>query len=427
MFGTTCLTAPSPQTTPPIAPTDVRRHLEISAAYARIAMNSPAFRACMANVIEQPMRVRTSFSGTWESYIPCAADPRPATTEAVMTAALSPKPTVIECDFAAIGTSRGGSAGVGNANGQARELVSFGSNLAALNQPENCQFNPDGAACVRDPAYRGSAAVIGHEVMHAHGYGHVSGFVWQRNAINVGDRLGDHTFTLEDFCGVRPAFTPGNRGVAPSDPTDHPTPGPHPTYGTSVPYAVSNCINAVLDASERTQRMHADCGPDFPGLNLVDSVFVDPARSPAMHCVRDPYTGSAYGAAGVGPVPPHAPSACELRVCGTTGVISVFCADNANPLSLEHRHRASTKRWTNEDSDYSAEDEYRVCAESLYGTACSVPRLGAPLCLSEPTRGSEPVPVPPWEREPFYDALQETLRGIKGNPAFERARDQTAR
>src|SRR3954462_10781046 len=49
-FDSSCLTPPSPQTTPPAVPANVMRHLQIGEAYTRIVANSPAFRECMQHV-----------------------------------------------------------------------------------------------------------------------------------------------------------------------------------------------------------------------------------------------------------------------------------------------------------------------------------------------------------------------------------------
>lgn len=406
-FDTSCMVPPTPQTTPPAVPENVMRHLQISEAYARIAANSPAFRECMQNVMTRPTTLGVPGRTTWVSgpYLACHGDPAPATLTGVLRHALATTGTRISCDYSAIGTSRGGEASVGNIVG-GEEIVAFGNELGSLNPPENCAYNPDGSPCVGDGVYDDSAQTIAHEVMHAQGYFHVRDSVWNLNNVNVGDVVGTgptaYALTLDDFCGIAPAPTPGTGGVAPTDPSASPTPGPHPTYGSSIPYEVGQCVQTVLDWSEASGRLHADCGPRFAGLNLVDSVMSGDPASTASHCVADPYVGVSYPSnVGGAPIPPHAPTECTVGVqCRTTDPVTVSCTDdNANFLHVERRAVASSGPWQRVTS-YTAGFDYRVCSQSLYGRACSTPSIQLPA-LCAPVEDHASLPIPWWEWEPF--------------------------
>jgi hypothetical protein len=390
-FDSTCTTPPATSPDPRVAladvPANVQRNIKIAEAYMRIAVNSPAFRECMAVSMERTITIGPSYyQPVTGPYLPCSGDPEPATVSGVMRHMLSGNSTRISCDYSTIGGSTGGYAGIGAIDESDRELFTFGNQLINVLRPANCTFNPDGAGCVNDGEYAASATTLAHELMHAHGYSHVSDAVNNRADLSVGDvdpGPPAYTFTEDDFCGI----TPG--------------PGVHPTYGTSIPYGVGSCVLSVLEVSRETGRLHDECGAAFPGLNLVDSV-VTTSSPPAMHCVRDPYTGtsdySPLVAAESAPIPPHAPTCQLYPPCEGSSRASLVCSDgNANPVHLEGRRIGSTGAWTR-TSSFSAAREYRACAESLYGKACSTPTVTPRLCLPKPPRMK---PIPWWKQRPL--------------------------
>jgi hypothetical protein len=316
-----------------------------------------------------------------------------------MSNVLSANGTMISCDYSTLGTSTGGYAYIGNIDSSGREVMTFGNELGGLAQPEYCQFNPDGAGCVDDFTYAVTADTIGHEIMHTHGYAHVSDRLWNLNDVNVGDRTADgtYTYTLDDFCGYAPAYTP-NGGIAPSAPTSTPTPGAHPTYGTGIPYEAGQCLFTVLAWSSQSGHMHEDCGASFPGFKIVDTVMSGDPSTVTTSCVRDPYVGTAYASNVPGaPIPPRAPTCTFVPSCRVGGDETLSCSDhNANFVHLERRVMGGT-RWER-TTHWSAGYEYRACAESLYGRACSTPTQGQSLCAAQLPKFR---PIPWWEWEPF--------------------------
>jgi Galactose oxidase, central domain len=436
-FDSSCTSPPSSSPAPGVptaqVPANVMRNVQISEAYMRIVGSSPAFRECMTNI----MRGGSQFGlpgaqGPGGPYYACNGDPTPGDVGTVMSHVLSPNGTVISCDYTALGTSRGGSAGVGNIDSSGREVLAFGNELGAMAYPANCNYNPDGAPCIGDDTYRVSANILGHEIMHTHGYSHVSDYVWNLNNVNVGDRVGTppdtHVLTLDDFCGVMPSATPGNAGIAPTMPTSTPTPGRHPTYGSGIPYEVGACVDLVLQWSQASGHLHDDCGASFPGLKLVDTMFSGTPTTVPTHCVADPYTGTPYPSTVPGnraPIPPHAPQDASFFVpCRTTGTVVPHHSDaNANPVHLERRLVGTSGPWT-ETTSYAAGYDYRECAESLYGKACSPASVVPSLCLPDPPRFE---PIPWWKWVPFtgrsrVKGIAERLGGIMmayGVPAAE--------
>lgn len=395
----------------------------------RIAVNSPAFRECLQNVMAHPTQLGLP-GESWVSgpYYPCSADPGPPTVDAVMGAVLSSNGTVLSCDYHTIGTNTGGYANIGNIDASGREVLTFGNELGSLTAPIDCNYNPDGLPCTWDGAYQGTASTIAHEIMHTHGYTHVGDIVWNLNDVNVGDvghyaatatqPASTHMFTLGDFCGVMPSYTPGNGGNAPSMPTATPSPGVHPTYGSGIPYEVGQCVDTVLAWSEASGHMHDDCGPWFAGLRIVDTVMSGSPSTATLHCVSDPYRGARYSPNSrevLAPIPPHAPTCTMDEGCSPTYAAGLHCDDNPNLIHLERRPHGSTGPWVR-SATYSAAYDYRACAESIYGKACSVPTAyaaPAPACVT-PERL---VPYPFWLWyttslvTPIASALNDTFGG----------------
>jgi hypothetical protein len=413
-FDESCRTAPAGRPELGIVPSQVMRNIEIAQAYMRVAANSNAFRECMSAAISARTQVNPSrgvdFVGP---YYACSGDPGTPTPTSVMSRILAPNGTRISCDYNTIGTSTGGYAFVGNIDAAGNELFTMGNALAVLNRAANCAYNPDGVPCVASGNYASTANVVLHELMHAQGYGHVKDIVWGLNDINVGDRRSDLTtpFTLDDFCGITPSPTPTN-GVVDNVPSANPTPGIHPTYTTSIPYIAGICLETVLDWSQQANALSRDCGPNFAGLGMVETVLRDTPQTVATTCTRDPYVGAPYASRGGVPIPPRAPSSCTLSTaCGATA-LDLQCDDNPNPVQLERRRIGASGGWQRSNNLYNADFEYRACAESLYGKACSALAVTpARFCIEEL---QYPDPIPFWRWPSWFNA--HALKGVKNAP-----------
>ncbi len=414
-FDESCRRIPTSHPELNISPDNVMRNIEIAQAYMRIAASSPAFRECMSTAMQARTPVRPSRGpDAVGPYFACAGDPAPATIDGVMAHALATNGTRIYCDYNTVGGSTGGYAGVGAIDpGTGNELFTMGNRLPSLNAPAHCAFNPDGLSCVSNATYSGVANTVMHEILHAQGYSHVSDFVWGLNDIIVGDVRDDngYTFTLADFCGVAPTATRPPRRV-PNVINPVPPPGIHPSYTTSIPYMAGICMETVLDWSQTSGALNRDCGPDFPGFAIADSVLRGSAQTMTSTCVRDPYSGAPYASRGGAPVPPHAPTGCETHTtCGSRNV-SFSCNENANPVRLERR-RLGTSTWVASDALYRFGFEYRACAESLYGRACTrgVDVRPVRFCFDEI---QYPDPIPFWRWPSWLDGL--ALRDVAEAP-----------
>lgn len=375
------------------APANVQRNARVAAAYMRTAIASPAFRECLSTSMARRTVIGASFfTNTQGPYLPCSGDPAPPTVDVVMSHVTSTLKSNLGCDYATLGTSTGGYSGV-PAIDDAGEHFTYGNVLGELSRPQRCAFNPDGVGnCIADTTFAVSAGTFLHEGMHAHHYNHVSDSVNNDETLMVGSIVtwtlpdggtGSHTFTVDDFCGITPTATV------------------HPVYGTGMPYMVGGCITTVLAQSAETGHMHDECGATFAGLNLVHSVFAPEGGTRAMECVADPYTGSydySPNDPGRAPIPPHAPTNCTIHpACPGSSKVTFGCDSNPNTLSMEERPRGGLTGWRTART-YSASYDYRVCAESIFGKACSTPRLGTKLCLPQPARFK---PIPWWKQTPY--------------------------
>lgn len=421
-FDDSCRRVPASHPELNISPDNVMRNIEIAQAYMRIAASSPAFRECMSTAMGARTPVQTNRGpDTVGPYLACAGDPGPATIGGVMGRALATNGTRISCDYTKIGTTTGGYANVGAIDpATGNELFAMGNWLSSLNSPAHCGYNPDGLPCTGSATYSGVANTVIHEILHAQGYSHVSDFVWGLNDIVVGDIRddngmpddNDYTFTVADFCGITPTATRPPRRV-PNVPSASPPPGIHPTYTTSIPYIAGICMETVLDWSQNSGALNRDCGAEFPGFAIVDSVLRGSSTTMTSTCVRDPYSGTPYASRGGAPIPPHAPTACSVRAgCGAI-TSSLSCADNPNPVRLERRRIGSSGGWAASSDLHRAGYEYRACAESLYGKACSsdVTFNQARFCFDEL---QYPDPIPFWRWPSWLDGL--ALRDVAEAP-----------
>lgn len=388
---------------PPFAPdttANVARNALVAAAYARIAVNSPAFHECLQTVMSKATSVPGA--GVTGPYLACARDPRPSTFDTVMSAALSPNETRISCNYCAINSNDAGGARLSGIDGAGREPITLGNQLSHMTSPALCAVNGNTAPCVDDSTLSAAASAIAQGVMYTHGYGQVADSVNGLNNVNVGDwyftdpnTLTERYYTLDDFCGIQPAPTP-NSGIAPHGPTLFPTPGLHPVYNSSIPYEVGECVRAVLDWSEQSTHMHDNCESGFAGLNLVDTVLEGTASTVPMHCVKDPYSGAG------GPIVlPQAPT-CYLTPSPTpNALLTLDCgSNNPYPIHLETRPLISTGAWTSGLVPYNSNLDYRVCAASSYGQACARP-VGCPYRVLADTKNA--VTTFSWMSAPWVD------------------------
>ena len=229
---------------------------ELQRAFTRgmVGVNSPAFAAC----------VETSFTTYNDGglpglnmgpYLPCAVDPKPVTSGFILASVRSPNPTSIACDYGAIGTSNGGGAGIGGVdfgNSSNAESITLGGALTYLTGVSGpCSLNPSAPNCAPGTSYATVAGVIFHEFMHQHGFDHVSNNWFAFTEQSSQGKL----------CGIPYSA--------------------QPTYGSSVPYIVEQCLFAVLAQSDaKCPTMYTDCGE---GLSLVDSLY---SATPSCSCVQ---------------------------------------------------------------------------------------------------------------------------------------------
>ena len=378
-----CTASPPPGLIPPPNVIELGKNLQIAQAYARIAVNSAAFRECLGAVMSRGMNLGPPWARTpYGPYRACANDPAPATVSRVMQGMLSNNGTRIRCDYSNWYTGR--AAYVSNVEevGTGAESIVAGNILVGLSQGPNCNFNPDGIMpCVDDGKYVHAAGSIAHEAMHQHGWYHVSDLVWGCNNYQVGDYIptactGTGPCMNPQCSPSMPCCTiagnaPGARQLTAGDFCGA---GGGTTYGSSVPYEVQVCVATLLGWSMRTNQMHDPaCGA---GLRLLDSVFPSgdagpnalPDTTGPSHCVSDPYS------AGPAPAPPVAPDGtitfgCDGLVRIPTGALG------ATAPTYEARAWGSTNvaDWTAlaDGAVYRTDYDYRVCTTTLYGRACT--------------------------------------------------------
>ncbi|HYP98173.1 MAG TPA: hypothetical protein VER96_05835 [Polyangiaceae bacterium] len=277
------------------------KHLQKAAQFLRVVANSPALATCIQNSFNS----KTSGGQLLPPglnigpYVPCVGDPAPTTATTINQLMASINPTRISCDYTKLGTSVGGYAQVfDEGNSTNPEVINLGSELGLIQgKSVGCAYStaPD---CAPMQVYTDLADVIGHEIMHQHGYSHVD------------DNWVDYT----------PASSAGHLcGIPYSQ---------HPVYDNGVPYMVGECIYAVLYASAQScQGMYTTCGN---GLSLVQSTFTStptcscvqelgaPAYCPPQPCTP-PATWNAQSCACVSPAPTckKTPMQCCLQSGGT--------------------------------------------------------------------------------------------------------------
>jgi hypothetical protein len=331
----------------PSCATQAIPHLQVGMAYGRIAAGSAAFKECVTTAMAQRTGAGRS-DVTIGPYHACSADPAATTAATVLSLTASTNDVRAYCDYSKIGTSE--SAHSGTVNTQSEETLTFGSVLGALQtSQDNCNFNPDFKPCVSDPTYIQIAGDTFHEVMHDRGYDHF-----------------EFHAPYDYLCGIPAAQSP--------------------YYGNSVPYIVSECLRAVLDQSMDKCDFHADCGA---GLRLVSSLY---AANPQCACVSDPKQGA--------PTPPNAPTGC-IATMHCQSSVTWSCDTNPHPLVVQHRASLDVNSpWTDGapvDIVNNTAYDYRVCAVSIYGKACTGPVAFGPAAYDtgcSPGGGGTPGKLP---------------------------------
>ncbi|MCL2448629.1 MAG: hypothetical protein FWD17_06770, partial [Polyangiaceae bacterium] len=152
--------------------------IELGFEYARIAANSPAFRECITKGFSQGVKMPIDGS-ILGPYIACNTDPSTPNAQTILTSASTANPTRIVCNYADIGTSTAGYAGVGGVpptDPTTFENIALGSDLGSIEGSSGPCFesfvNPS-LPCVGDATLGWIGAHIYHEVMHQHGYNHI--------------------------------------------------------------------------------------------------------------------------------------------------------------------------------------------------------------------------------------------------------------
>jgi hypothetical protein len=259
-------------------PEDVPQ-INLAFAYARIATNSPAFRECMNRAFTGPVSITPPGYGAINigPHIACANDPATPSTTTIFNSLKTANPTRIVCDYADIGTSTGGFAGVGgvpSTDSVTAESIALGSELGWFQGTSGpCYENVSGLPCTADQGYAETGATIMHEILHQHGYDHF-----------------EYESPSNYLCGI-PASE-------------------NPYYGNSVNYEVGECIRAVLEFSIDNCPMHGSCGTGG-GLKLQNSIF---SSTPTCSCVSDPKPGDPPLLARQ--VRPAAPTSCGVLTSG---------------------------------------------------------------------------------------------------------------
>lgn len=388
---------------------EVWKNVQLSHALTRVAVNSPAFAECIASSLSISSYTKFAIGFELLPYLACKNDPRPLTAAAIVASAKSASRPRITCEG-----GWGGSAFVRLDDGV--EEINVGvDGLRYGNRP--CDLNPDGTEpCVPAGFYSAAANSLAHESMHQHGYDHVSDALNNHNGANVGDLIGvddagvTHRFTLDDFCGIQPAYTKHDPNLPPADWTDTPTPGPHPTYGTGMPYIVGGCVETVLNNSHASGHMYDGCGSEFAGLHLLRSIT---SSTSAMDCVADPLVGAE---------PPHQPIAPNPTAChlmGCEGKAPVANCDDVHHAEVILEVRTGSGPWHVADASMT-NTQARFCTETLYGKACSaavswstltVARPSDALCNGLNANDIRGTPIPKWQQQPYAQTTAGTTLG----------------